>query len=230
MVQFWLALLVFIGSHAISRTALRSRMIRLAGERTYFIAYSLVSLILLCWLIYAAIQAPRIALWPWMHALYWIPNLFMPLACILLISGFVIPNPLSLMPRDHGFDPEKPPMMIAVTRHPVLWGFFLWSASHIFPNGDFPLAFMFLIFALFALAGTKMIDKKRQRTHGIEWNTLSAHTANLPFSSGSFWRGKFSFGKRDFAGIAGGLLFYAAFFYLHHIFFSITPMPPLPRF
>lgn len=227
MLQFWLALLVFIGSHAISRTPLRGHVIRLAGERAYFITYSSISFVLLCWLIYTAIQAPRTALWPWMHELYWVPNLFMPLACVLLTSGFLVGSPLSLMPRNGNFDSKRPPIAIAITRHPVLWGFFLWSVSHIFPNGDFPLAFMFLIFALFALAGTKMIDKKRQRTLGnLEWQNLSSHTTSIPFANKSFWRGQFSFGKRDLAGIAGGLALYAALFPLHRVFFGMVPIPP----
>ncbi len=232
MMQFWIAMLVFIGSHMIGRTGLRGYIVRRAGEKVYISAYSSLSVALLSWLIYTAIQAPRIALWPWLHALYWIPNILMPLACVFLVSGFVIQNPLSIMPREKGFYPERPPMIVAVTRHPVLWGFFLWSASHIFPNGEFPVAFMFLIFALFSLAGIKMIDRKRQRIFGIEkWRNLSAHAPGIPFCGRALWHGCFSFGERDFAGVAGGLLIYAIFFYLHGIFFSVIPAPPpIPGF
>ncbi|MGZ9097488.1 MAG: NnrU family protein [Micavibrio sp.] len=231
MIQFWFALLVFIGSHAVGRTPLHAYIVRHVGEKDYLSVYSALSIALLSWLVYAAIHAPRISLWPWMHGLYWIPNLLMPIAFILLVSGFVVPNPLSLIPRDKGFNPHRPPMIIAVTRHPILWGFLLWSASHIFPNGEFPLAFMFFIFALFAYAGIKMIDKKRQRMLGMaEWQKLSGNAPNIPFSGKSFWRGKFSLGQNDLVGITGGLLLYVAFFYLHPILFNVTPMPPLPYF
>ena len=227
MMQFWFALLIFIGSHAISRMPLRDYIIRSVGKKTYFMAYSVFSFITLSWLIYAAVQAPRLVLWPWVHGLYWVPNLLMPLASILLISGFLIPNPLSLVPRLHNFNPARPPMVVAVTRHPILWGFFLWSASHIFPNGEFPLAFMFLIFALLAIAGTKMIDKKNQRILGmLEWQRISAYTSNIPFNSIFFWRGQFSFGVHDLTGILGGVLFYIIFFHLHRTLFAIMPIPP----
>lgn len=137
MLQFWIALIVFIGSHGvISRSPLRRILVDRLGEKIYLLLYSLISLALLAWLIAAAIDAPRTPLWPWVHGLYWIPNVLMPLAFILLAAGFTAVNPLSIAPRDKGFDPERPPLTVAVTRHPVMWGFFLWAFSHIFPMAN----------------------------------------------------------------------------------------------
>lgn len=228
MLQFWLALIVFMGSHSVvSRTGLRTFLISRTGEKIYLVAYSLLSTLLFSWLIYAAISAQRTPLWAWNHAFYWIPNILMPLACIFFVSGCLRPNPLSIMPRSDHYNPDRPPFVIAVTRHLVLWGFFLWAASHIMPNGEFPLAFMFVVFAVFALTGTWLLDKNRQSRMGLpQWQILVAQTANFPFSGKGLWKRQFSFTSIDFAGIATGLALYAVLFYLHSVVFHVLPIPP----
>lgn len=229
MLQFWLALILFIASHSvIARTPLRRIMVGRLGERGYLIVYALLSLALFIWLIAAAVHAPRTPLWPWIHALYWIPNIFMPLAFILLAAGFAVPSPLSIIPRENGFDPEHPSLTIAITRHPVMWGFFLWSASHIPPNGEFPLALMFAIFALFAALGMPMIDKKRRRELGEDkWKRLSINTRDVIFSASSLWQGRFAITHHDAIGIACGLVLYLVFFFLHPYLIGVSPVPPL---
>lgn len=103
MLEFWLSLTVFLGSHmAISRSRLKPFLISRIGKRRYLIAYSALSVILLGWLIVAAQSAPRIQLWPWEHWLYWIPNILMPFAFILLVAGFIVPNPLSYPQEQKG--------------------------------------------------------------------------------------------------------------------------------
>lgn len=230
MLEFWIALIVFIGSHGITaRPKLRQKLTRLLGEKTYLILYSLLSLGLLSWLIMAAIDAPRTPLWPWVHGFYWLPNILMPFAFILLVSGFTVPNPLSIAPRDHGFDPARPPLTVAITRHPVMWGFFLWAISHLLPNGEFPLAFMFALFALFAWGGTHMIDKKRRRLCGDDkWQVLARNTSSVPLANAALWKGHFKIQKSDISGFVIGLILYAGFFHGHQSLFGIMPLPPLP--
>lgn len=230
MTEFWIALLVFIASHGvIARSPLRQMAVNRIGEKAYLVVYSLLSLGLLAWLIIAAIDAPRIALWPWIHGLYWVPNILMPPAFVLLACGFTASNPLSIAPRRTNFDPERPPLTVAVTRHPVMWGFFLWAFSHLLPNGEFPLALMFGLFALFAIAGTKMIDRKRKRQLGAEeWQRLSHNSTALLLTGGSLWGGRFKITKGDMAGIIIGLVLYAGFFHAHQVLFGIMPTPPMP--
>lgn len=229
MLNFWVALLVFIGSHAaISRTSLRPWLAARLGEGGYILSYSALSVVLLGWLLKAAQGAPRVALWPWEHALYWVPNILMPLAFVLLVSGFVVANPLSIAPRAEGFDPARPGLIVALTRHPVLWGFFLWAVSHVVVNGEFPLALMFGVFAAFALLGIILIDRKRKRILGTAaWGDLARATHPVIFCSGALWRGQFRLTRRDVMGIMGGLALYAAFYMLHGLFFGIDPTPPL---
>lgn len=229
MLEFWLSLAVFLGSHmAISRSRLKPFLISKIGKRCYLIAYSALSVILLGWLIVAAQNAPRIQLWPWEHWLYWIPNILMPFAFILLVAGFIVPNPLSISSRTEGFDPEKPGLIIAITRHPVLWGFLLWSLSHLVPNGEYPLAIMFGIFFLFSVAGMILIDvKKKKELGGDVWRKYSNKTSNILFASKSFLLIDFRLTKYDILGIICSLLAYGFFYAMHGVLFGIVPTPPL---
>lgn len=211
----------------VSRTRIRPWLIERIGTGKYLFFYSALSIGLLWWLIEAAIAAPRIQLWPWVHSLYWIPNIMMPIAFILLISGFIVANPLSIAPREKGFDPERPGLITAVTRHPVLWGFFFWASSHLIVNGEFPLALMFLIFALFSLAGIPLIDRARKRALGeAVWQEMASQTHAIIFCSRALRTGRFRLTKRDVAGIIGGLFLYAVFYALHPLLFGINPAPP----
>ncbi len=229
MLNFWLALAAFFGSHMlVSRTGIKPWLAGRFGMKKYLAGYSLLSVGVLWWLIDAARMAPRVPLWPWHHGLYWFPNIMMPFAFILLVSGFIVSNPLSIVPREQGFDPEKPGLIVAVTRHPSLWGFFLWSSSHLIVNGEFPLALMFFIFLVFSLAGIPLIDRKRKRELGTaRWQNLSRRTHAVIFCSQAFRSGQFQLTRQDIAGIIAGLCLYAAFYALHLSFFGIDPVPPL---
>ena len=146
----------------------------------------------------------------------------MPLAFTLLVAGFVVANPLSITPKGEGFDPQKPGLIVAITRHPVLWGFALWSSSHLVVNGEFPLAFMFLVFLVFSLAGMVLIDRKRKREIGFPgWRDMARRTHAVIFCSSAFRSGQFCLTRRDITGIVGGLFLYAVFYALHRVFFGI---------
>jgi uncharacterized membrane protein len=229
MLEFYLSLAVFLLSHMlVSRTKIRPWLIGRIGVGKYLLSYSVLSIVLLGWLIEAARTAPRIPLWPWDHALYWFPNIMMPLAFILLVSGFIVANPLSIAPKLRGYNPEKPGLIVALTRHPVLWGFFFWSSSHLIVNGEFPLALMFFIFMIFSLGGIFIIDRKRKRELGAAaWQQMALQTRAIIFFSPSLWGGQFSLTRQDIFGIMGGLLLYAAFFTLHSVLFGMDPRPPL---
>ncbi len=225
MLDFLVSLGAFIGSHIlISRTALRPWLVTRLGMKTYLVLYSSLSIFLLSWLVKAAQAAPRVDLWPCNHALYWFPAFLMPLAFTLLVSGFIVSNPLSIVPKDAPFDHEKPALTVALTRHPILWGFALWSFSHLVVNGEFPLALMFLIFLLFSLVGIFFIDRKRRKDLGdTKWQVLTKNAPAILFCSRTLWTRQFRLTKQDVVGMIGGLLLYTAFRHLHLWLFGIDP-------
>ena len=87
---------LFLVSHALpARPRLRRRLAGVLGERGYLALYSLLSVAALTWLVVAAGRAPYVPLWdaaPWQ---WWVPNLAMPLACLLVAFGLGASNPPS---------------------------------------------------------------------------------------------------------------------------------------
>lgn len=175
MIEFFAALLVFVLAHVLpARTGLKARLVSRFGRRPYLAGYSLVSLGLLAWVIDAGRRAPYVPLWdpaPWQA---WVPLVVMPVAFVLLVAGLAQPNPLSVTLRAG----ETPGAIVAITRHPVLWGFLLWALAHVPPNGDVVSLVLFGAMALFAAAGIPLLDRRARRRLGeARWRALAASGA-----------------------------------------------------
>ena len=184
MLEFFAALFVFVLTHVVpARPGLRRRLVDALGQRTYLALYSVLSLALLAWLISAAARAPEIVLWDkssWQTVLALIA---VPLGLALIFAGLIKPNPLSVSLSTDGYDPARPGLL-AITRHPVLWGFSLWGVAHIAVNGDLVGSILFGALTLFALLGTVILDRRKARLMGeAEWRRLAAGTGNLPFAA-----------------------------------------------
>lgn len=186
-------------------------------------AYSIFSILMLGWLIVVAQEAPRIELW-FVMALRWVPNVLMPIAFMLLGMGFAVANPLSIGRGGENISPSLP-LTLALTRHPVLWGFFLWALGHVAANGEYPLVVMFGVFAAFALGGCVVIDRKRKRQWGHMWTVWAAPTRVMLCASPALWRGQFKTSRADIVGAILGLCFYGGMFALHPLLFGVSPAP-----
>ncbi|WP_201862954.1 NnrU family protein [Microvirga soli] len=186
MTEFHIAMAVFLAAHLIPASpGLRSRLIGLMGRATYLTAYSLLSLGLLAWLTLAAQPAVTVLLWdpaPWQRH---VPFLAMPVAAFLLIAGLAWPNPLSISLRSG----EEPGPIVAVTHHPVLWGFLIWAASHVPPNGSLVVVLLFSGMAAFSILGFFLLDLNARRRMGANrWHARSAGTSIIPFTALLQWR------------------------------------------
>ncbi|KIC39605.1 NnrU family protein [Leisingera sp. ANG-M7] len=179
--EFTAALLLFLASHAIPvRPPVRPWLVSRLGLRGYFIAYSLLSLAILAWLVVAAARAPYVGVLPYWEGFRWVPLLVMPLACLLAAGGMMRQNPFSF--GGLGIKPFDPaaPGILAVSRHPLLAAMALWAGAHLLANGDLAHVILFGLFAGFAWMGMALIDKRKQRQLGQgEWNRLSRNTARL---------------------------------------------------
>lgn len=217
---------VFLLSHALpARPALRRRLAGALGERAYLALYSLLSVAALAWLVAAAGRAPYLPLWemaPWQ---WWVPNLAMPLACLLVAFGTAAPNPLSLGGRTAGYDPEHPGIA-GLTRHPLLWALALWAGAHVVPNGDLAHLLLFGGFAGFALLGMWAIDRRRRRQLGAEaWARLALRTSFLPgaaLAAGRWRPATLPTALR----LAAAALLWIALLLLHGPVIGVTPFPP----
>ncbi|HBK90433.1 MAG TPA: NnrU family protein [Parvularcula sp.] len=209
---------LFLLAHLLpAAPGVRPRLVALLGERFYLAAYSALSLALLLFVAVAAIRAPAILLWTapaWTHV---VPLAVMPFAFMLIGAGLAAPNPLSVSLSTATFNPQAPGVA-GVLRHPVLWGFGLWSAAHIPPNGVLGQAFFFAVMTAFAVAGGRRLDRKRRLTLGPEaWAAIDkARRASSP---------RCLFEKRTLLGAAIGFFLYAGFLaYWHELLFGVDPM------
>lgn len=223
--EFAAAFAIFLASHMIpTRPGIKAAAQTALGKRGFTTAYSVLSLVLLAWLIIAAKNAPFILLWDQAEWQRWAVNLIMPLAILMAVFAIGAPNPLSFGGRAAGFIPEHPGIA-GIARHPLLWALALWSAAHLLVNGDLAHALLFGSFAAFALFGMRAIDKRNQRQMGPAiWQALARNTSALPFAALILrrWRPA-SWPNPRRAALA--VLIWATLLLLHLPVIGVSPMP-----
>src|SRR5260221_702445 len=87
-----LATAVFLVTHYVSSTPLRSGLVAMLGENIYLGLYTLVSLATLGWMIWAYVKAPYERLWVGDEFKVWAVVL-MPVSLVLIACGALIRNP-----------------------------------------------------------------------------------------------------------------------------------------
>ncbi len=226
-VEFAAALAAFLASHILpARPAVRRALRARLGARTYTIVYSMLSLAIFAWLIVAAGRAPRIQLWDFEPWQLWVPNIVMPLACLLIAFGIAAPDPFSIGGRDGAaFDPERPGIA-GITRHPLLWAVTLWALAHTVPNGDLAHVILFGLFAAFGLAGMAILDKRKRREWGRGlWAERAARTSLVPFAAVLRGRFRLSGLRAAPARILAGLALDLTLLLLHPSVIGVSPLP-----
>ncbi|MCW3797915.1 NnrU family protein [Sphingomonas sp. BN140010] len=210
MTELLLALLVFLASHSIpARPRVRQRLVDRFGHANYLIGYGLLSIVLLVWLISAAVRAPIIplwssGLWSWHVAL----AVMLP-ACWLLTGGLTTANPFSVTLNTAQFDPARPGL-VGLVRHPVLWGFAAWAGVHLIANGHLAALILFGVFLLFSLGGMALLDRRKHRQLGPGYARL------LP--TGRRWTA-----RQLLATFGGGTALYALLLAMHPVLIGPNP-------
>ncbi|MFP5511405.1 MAG: NnrU family protein, partial [Alphaproteobacteria bacterium] len=119
--------------------------------------------------------------------------------------------------RDDRFDPARPGM-VRVWRHPLLMALALWAAAHVVPNGDLAHVILFGTFAAFALLGGRLIDRRKRREMGPEWQRMRDRVSDAPFLSPSASGG-------TLLRVAAGGALYGALLWAHPFLFGVSPLP-----
>jgi uncharacterized membrane protein len=214
------ATLAFLGTHFVSSTPLRAALAGAIGERGYLAVYSIAAFATLGWMIWAYGRAPAQPLWPGLRL---VPAAVMPFAFILAACATMGRNPTAigqagLMKAD---DPARG--IIRVTRHPLMWGIMLWGAAHVLARGDLASAVFFGGFVVLAGLGTVLIDARKARNVGADWQRFAAVTSNLPFVAIGGGRNRFVFGEIGWMRVGAGLLLYVLLFLAHAYLFGARP-------
>ncbi|PVA10685.1 NnrU family protein [Pelagivirga sediminicola] len=218
---FALAFVAFFASHSIPlRPPVRARLVSALGRRGFTLAYSALSLAALAWLIAAAANAPYVGLWPRAAWQNWVPLVAMGAVCVMSSFGAARPNPLSFGGARNGDFDANHPGILRWMRHPLLMAAALWAGAHMVPNGDLAHIILFGVFAVFAVLGMRIVDRRKRREMGAEeWQALRRRIANGPLvPRPASWR-----------GVAVRLLLavgiYVALLALHPVILGVSPLP-----
>jgi uncharacterized membrane protein len=179
--EYILSAAAFLATHSIPlRPNLRHPVEARIGTPLFLTLYSALSFAALSWLIIAAGRAPFLAVWAWQPWQLRVPQLAMALVCLIAALSLGRPYPFSFGgARTAAFDAVKPGI-VGWVRHPMLVTIAIWAGAHVVPNGDLAHVLMFGAFALFALFGIVMIDRRRKRLMGAQWLALRAETTRWP--------------------------------------------------
>jgi uncharacterized membrane protein len=216
------AALLFVGGHlGISSTGLRPWLIGRLGRGPYLGLYSLLSLALLAAMVVTYDATPVLPLWPETATARWLALGLMPLSLILLVGGLTPDNPTLAL---HRADAEaRPPKgMIAVTRHPMMWGIALTALLHILASGDLATLVFCGPLALLALVGARLQDRRRRAEDPVAWSRLAANTSFLPFLA--IWEGRATpSGRALILPVVIGLALFGLMLTVHQNLFGVSP-------
>jgi uncharacterized membrane protein len=218
---FAVAFAAFFLTHALPvRPPLRPWLVARLGPRGFGLAYSALSVAVLAWLIAAAGRAPHVPLWTWAPWQGHVPLVAMLPVCLIVALAVGRPNPFSFGgARNDGFDAGRPGI-VRLTRHPLLLALAVWASAHVVPNGDVAHVILFGTFALFALFGGRLVDRRKRRERGAaEWARLERLRRSAPLVTRP--RSWPALGLRLVAGAA----LYAALLWLHPWVIGVSPLP-----
>ena len=192
--------IAFVGTHFLLSHPLRAPLVRSLGERAFQGLYSLVAIATLGSMIYfyrAIGDEPQ--LWAPGEALWLVGAVLMWLGSILFAGSFAGNPALPGAKRPK----SGPKGVLAITRHPMMWGFASWAIVHLMVVATPKALVLDGAVLLLALVGASLQDRKKADLMGERWHEWTAQTAFWPFARGFVSPGAFAL-------IGGTLLFLVA--------------------
>ncbi|MBA4044606.1 MAG: MFS transporter [Erythrobacter sp.] len=169
----------FVGTHFAMSHPLRSPLVRMLGAGGFQVAYSLVSFATLGWVYFAFIAAPPADL-PGSGEIGWIIATLLTLPAMILLAGSFAGNPALPTPMAEQQARAEPKGVFRVTRHPMMWSFGLWAASHMVLFWSTRTMITALAMGFLALIGAKMQDRKKEALMGSAWAQWESKTSYWP--------------------------------------------------
>ncbi len=220
-----IATAVFLGIHIIPSSYMRDGLVARIGTLPYLGLFSLVSGGAMAWMVFAYLDAPEgQILWQFDNAARYAAIVLMLIASVFFVSAYTSRNPTAIGNESKVTDPAASGGIVAITRHPLMWSFVLWSVAHLLNNGDMKSVIFFGGFGLLAFVGTIMIDKKRAKALGADWLPFRDNTSNIPFLALLQGRAKLSI-KQLWWRVLAGVILFMAFFHLHTMVIGVPPFP-----
>ena len=190
--------------------------------------FSLISLIVIWWWVRAFNATPPDAgLWTIPNWWPWIKAVILLLAAVLFVGGLSSPNPTlpsrgALLER-----PDVAQGIFAVTRHPLMWSFGLWGIAHLISQPNWRGFWFFGLFALTAVGGAILQERRKAATYGASWDRFTAKTSFVPFLAVLQGRARLSLAEIGWWRIAVAVFLWALMLHLHPWLFGVAPLPGL---
>jgi uncharacterized membrane protein len=204
----------------IASTSLRDWLVRQLGERRYSGAYSLLAVAAFVWLIFAYHYAPASPLWqtPQWIRLPLIP--FMLLSSVLVIAGLTTPNPVIVRSQRLFGNPDIVRGILRISRNPFFWGMSLFAISHVIMIGDMTANLAFGSVVVLGFAGAPILDAKKARQHGADWQPFAAVTSDIPFLAIVQGRQRLALGEIGWWRLSLGVALFAVALLFHRTLFG----------
>ncbi|MCC7016547.1 MAG: NnrU protein [Rhodospirillales bacterium] len=218
------AVAVFVVSHlALSAAPLRGSAVARIGEWPFRILYSTVSLALFGWMFAAFAAAPRLDLWSPPSILRLLAAAIVLFAFVLAVAGATASNPTAVGQERAMAAP--PSGILAVTRHPMMWGIVLWGIAHLLANGDARGMIVFAGMIILAVVGMAHLEARKKAAMGATWDAFAARTSVWPFAAVVAGRARLSIAGIGWSRIGLALAVYVGLLYAHRILFGVAPIP-----
>jgi uncharacterized membrane protein len=218
--------LAFLAIHVVPATPLRQAAVGAMGEGAYTGVFSILSLVLLVlWARAFNATGADAALWSYPVWWPWLNAVILLFAAILAVAGLSTPNP-TLPNKGQLLDrPGVGAGIFAVTRHPAMWAFGLWGVVHFISQPNWRGFWFFGLFAVTALFGAYLQERRKAAQYGASWDRFTAKTSFIPFAAILQGRAKLTLSEIGWWRIGLGLLIWAALLYLHPWLFQVSPLP-----
>lgn len=221
----FIATFAFAAIHIVPSSFLRDAVVSRIGNLPYLGLFSLLSGVFMVWMVMAYIDAPDgPVFWQLENEARYAAIVLMVFAVIFFVSAYTTKNPTAIGNEKSATDLKARGGINAITRHPLMWSFVLWSIAHLLNNGDLRSIIFFGGFGGVALVGTFMIDRKRAKALGSDWIGFKEGTSNIPFLA--VLQGKASLSiKQLWWRVLAGLFVFMASFHLHTMVIGASPFP-----
>ena len=171
--------IAFVGMHFIMSHPLRAGLAKAFGANGFQIAYSLVSFATLGWVWFAFTAAPPVDL-SGSGDIGWIIATALTWPAMVLLAGSFAGNPALPSPKAEAQARAEPRGVFRVTRHPMMWSFGLWAASHIALFWSIRTLITAFAMGFLALVGARMQDRKKEALMGAAWAEWESKTSYWP--------------------------------------------------
>jgi uncharacterized membrane protein len=117
-----------------------------------------------------------------------------------------------------------PSGILAVTRHPMMWGIVLWGFGHLLASGDARGIVLFSGMIALAAAGMAHLEVRKKAAMGATWDAFAARTSLWPFAAIAAGRARLNIAELGWR-IGLALAVYGGLLYAHRILFGVAPIP-----